>query len=260
MDSPPVNALLDLSGRVAVVTGAGRGIGGVIARRLAEAGAAVVVHYRTSRTEAEDLVTRIERDGGRARAARAGLRDMDEAGALMAATVDAFGGLHILVNNVGTYPAASLEEMSLDEWRSVYESNVEATFLCTRAVVGHMRRSGAGSIVNIASIAGAAPAPAQTHYSSAKAAVIGFTRASAQELGPDGIRVNAVSPGLITRERISEEWPEGVARWTSRAPLQRLGTPEDVADACLFLASPAARWITGHNLVVDGGMLVAPAY
>lgn len=260
MDAPPVTALLDLSGRVAVVSGAGRGIGAVIARRFAEAGAAVIVHYRTSRSEAEDLVTRIEDDGGRALAVRVGLRDLEEAGALMAAAVDSFGSLDILVNNVGAYPAGSLEDTSLDEWRAVYESNVEATFLCTKAAAGHMRRSGGGSIINIASIAGTVPAPAQANYSSAKAAVIAVTRASAQELGAGGIRVNAVSPGLISRTGIEEEWPEGVTRWRSRAPLGRLGTAEDVADACLFLASPASRWITGHNLVVDGGMLVAPAY
>jgi NAD(P)-dependent dehydrogenase (short-subunit alcohol dehydrogenase family) len=260
MDVPPVGALFDLSGRVAVVTGAGRGIGAVVARRLAEAGAAVVVHYRTSRDAAEGVAGRIQEDGGRAFASRVDLRDLEGAAALMQAAVDTFGGLDILVNNVGTYPAGSLEEMSLDEWRAVYESNVEATFLCTRAVVGHMRRSRAGSIVNIASIAGTVPAPAQSHYSSAKAAVIAFSRASAQELGPYGIRVNAVSPGLISRAGIQEEWPEGVARWEGRAPLSRLGMPEDVADACLFLASPAARWITGHNLLVDGGMLAAPSH
>jgi NAD(P)-dependent dehydrogenase (short-subunit alcohol dehydrogenase family) len=260
MDALPVGALLDLSGRVAVVTGAGRGIGAVIGRRLAEAGAAVVVHYRSSRGDAEALAGSIERAGHRAIPVEARLSDHAGADTLMRAAVDAFGRLDILVNNVGSYPAATMEEMTLDEWRSVHEANLDATFLCTRAAAAQMAGTGGGSIVNVASIAGLVPAPAQSHYSSAKAAVIAFTRSAAQELGPAGIRVNAVSPGLIAREGISEEWPEGVARWMTRAPLARLGTPEDVADACLFLASPASRWITGHNLVVDGGMLVASAY
>jgi NAD(P)-dependent dehydrogenase (short-subunit alcohol dehydrogenase family) len=259
MDAPPVGALLDLSRRVAVVTGAGRGIGAVTARRLAEAGAAVVVHYRSSRGDAEALAGSIERAGHRAIPVEASLHDPAGADTLMRSAVDAFGRLDILANNVGSYPAVTMGEMTLDEWRAVYESNVEATFRCTRAAAAHMERIGGGSIVNVASIAGLVPAPAQSHYSSAKAAVIAFTGSAAQELGP-GVRVNAVSPGLIAREGISDEWPDGVARWTSRAPLERLGTPEDVADACLFLASPASRWITGHNLVVDGGMLVAPAY
>ncbi len=117
-----------------------------------------------------------------------------------------------------------------------------------------------GAIVNIGSISASNPATDHSHYNSAKAAVLMFTRSCAQELGPFGIRVNSVSPGLIHKDGIEEAWPEGVERWQSRAPLRRLGEPEDIADACLFLASPAARWITGHNLVVDGGVLATRIY
>ncbi|MDQ4078313.1 MAG: SDR family oxidoreductase, partial [Chloroflexota bacterium] len=117
-----------------------------------------------------------------------------------------------------------------------------------------------GAIVNIASIEAERPAPLHAHYNAAKGGVLMYTRSAALELGPHGIRVNAVSPGLIWREGIEEQWPEGVARWREAAPLTRLGRPEDVADACLFLASPAARWISGTNLVVDGGVLVRPAF
>ncbi|HEX7718622.1 MAG TPA: SDR family oxidoreductase, partial [Woeseiaceae bacterium] len=130
----------------------------------------------------------------------------------------------------------------------------------TQAAARQIKKSGGGSIINIGSISATVPGPEHSHYNSAKAAVVMMTRSAAQELGRFGIRVNVVSPGLIARPGIEEEWPEGVARWTAQAPLERLGQPEDVADACLFLASPAARWITGHNLLVDGGIMAAKIY
>lgn len=257
MATPHSNELFDLSGKVALVTGASRNIGAGIAKRLAEAGAAVVVHYRSGADSAGALVDAITAAGGRARALQAELSDPDSVAALVTATIDAFGGLDIAINNAGSFPVQSLLDMTFAEWQSMYADNVESAFLCTRAAARHMRAAGGGAIVNVASIESLAPAPDHSHYGSAKAAVAMFTRAAAQELGPHGIRVNAVSPGLIARPGIAEDWPDGVARWMKQVPLQRLGEPEDVADACLFLVSPAARWISGHNLVVDGGMLSA---
>lgn len=257
---PPSRELLDLSGKVALVTGASQNIGAGIARRLAEAGAAVVVHWRSREDGAAEVVDSIEAAGGRAHALQADLADPGGVDRLVSGTLRVFGALDIAINNAGTFPVRPLLDMSFAEWRSMYADNVESAFLCTQAAARHMRTAGGGAIVNVASIESLAPAPEHSHYGSAKAAVVMFTRAAAQELGPHGIRVNAVSPGLVARPGIAEDWPDGVERWMKQVPLGRLGQAEDVADACLFLASPAARFISGHNLVVDGGMLSAKIY
>jgi NAD(P)-dependent dehydrogenase (short-subunit alcohol dehydrogenase family) len=227
---PPVERLLDLDGLVAIVTGAGGTIGAGIAQRLEEAGAEVVAHRR----ELGD----VERD----------------APAICAAAVESFGRLDILVNNAGIQPVASLASIGNDELTEMFRVNVVGLAAMTREAAAAMTGRG-GAIVNVASIEGLQPAFDHSHYAASKAAVIMHTRAAALELGPAGIRVNCVSPGLIEARGIDAAWPEGVARWHAAAPLGRLGQPLDVADAVLFLASPAARWISGANLVVDGGVL-----
>lgn len=258
--TPPPHELFDLSGKVALVTGASQNIGAGIARRLAEAGAAVVVHWRRREDSARHVVDSIVTGGGRAQALQADLAEPGGVDTLISRTLAAFGALDIAVNNAGSYPVRPLLDMSFAEWQAMYADNVESAFLCTQGAARHMRGAGGGTIVNVASIESLAPAPDHSHYGSAKAAVVMFTRAAAQELGPYGIRVNAVSPGLVARPGIAEDWPDGVERWMKQVPLGRLGEAEDVADACLFLASPAARFISGHNLVVDGGMLSAKIY
>jgi len=261
VEVPPVGGLLDFRGKVVLVTGAGRGIGPGIALRFAEAGARVVVNYRESREGAEAVVAEIEAAGGEALARRADVTRAKEVASLFQVCDEVYGRLDVLINNAGTYPVAGLLEMSEGEWDAVLDSDLKSVFLCTQAAARLMVDRGVqGAIVNIASIEAESPEPDHSHYDAAKAGVLMHTRSAAFELAPHGIRVNAVSPGLIWQPGIEESWPEGVARWQAATPLKRLGLPQDVADACLFLASPAARWITGVNLVVDGGVMVRPAF
>ena len=261
MSIPAVGTLLDFTGKTALVTGAGRGLGRGIAARFAQAGAAVAVHYRSSAEGARALVRSIEDGGGRAMAVQADLRRTEDASRLVAEVVEGLGRLDVLVNNAGEYPLAGLLEMTAAQWDDVVEANLRTVFLCTQAAARHIAtRATGGAIVNVTSIEAETPAPRHSHYNAAKAGVLMYTRAAAAELAPAGIRVNAVAPGLIAREGLEASWPEGVARWLAAAPLGRLGTPEDVADACLFLASPAARWITGASLTVDGGATTRPIF
>jgi 3-oxoacyl-[acyl-carrier protein] reductase len=245
---PPVDALLDLHGLVAVVTGSSGTIGDGIARRLHEAGASVVVHARRDASALDPLTT------GLAHRVAKVVGDVErDAGAICARAVEAFGRLDIVVNNAGIQPVAALTDLGGEEVGEMLRINAGGVAAMTREAAALM--TSGGSIVNIGSIEGLQPAFDHSHYAASKAAVIMHTRAAALELGPRGIRVNCVAPGLIEAPGIEEAWPKGVARWHAAAPLHRLGTPADVADAVLFLASPAARWITGANLVVDGGVL-----
>ena len=257
---PPVARLLDLSGRTAIVTGASGGIGAGIARRLAEAGARIVCHYNTNREGAAAVADAIIAAGGEAVAIQADIAGEEGAGRLVGEAA-AFGAVDILVNNAGIQPVKALGEVSGTEWSEMMAANAAGPFLLAKAMANALRGAGrGGSIVNIASIEGHQPAPWHGHYATSKAALLMFTRAAALEFGEYGIRVNAVCPGLIHREGIEEGWPEGVERWRNAAPLKRLGRPEDIADACLFLASDAARWITGADIVVDGGVLTRPTW
>jgi NAD(P)-dependent dehydrogenase (short-subunit alcohol dehydrogenase family) len=259
--APSVSDLLDLSGKVALITGASGGIGRGVAQRLSEAGAAVAVHYRSGRKDAEALVSALRDKGRKSLSVQAELTDPESAGAAIRAVTEELGAVDILVNNAARQTHAGFEEMSLEEWRAMTATNLEAVFIATRAVVaGMIARGSGGAIVNVASIEGLQPAPTHGHYAVSKAGLIMFTRAAALQYGKHGIRVNTVSPGLIRRDGIEQAWPEGVARWMKAAPLGRMGEDEDVADAALFLSSQASRWITGANLVVDGGVTATPAF
>jgi NAD(P)-dependent dehydrogenase (short-subunit alcohol dehydrogenase family) len=259
--APPVKDLFDLSGKVALVTGAAAGIGRGIARRLAEAGAAIGVHYRGGETDAKSLVHEIKAAGGRAAAVKMELTDPASVAAGIEAVTGALGPVDILVNNAARQTHSTISEMDLDEWRGMLATNLDGVFLVSKRVIEQMiaRKSG-GAIVNIASISGLNSTITHAHYATSKAGLIMFTRAAAEEFGPHGIRVNAVSPGVIHREGIEEAWPSGVKRWMDVVPLGRMGESSDVGDAVLFLASPAARFITGANLVVDGGVSVLSTY
>ena len=264
MQIPEVKTLLDFSGKAVLVTGAGSGLGQGIARRFAEAGAHVAVHYRNSKAEAEAVAHAINQNGGQAIAVQADVADPDDVTRLFAETVSALSRLDVLINNAGIYPLHSLIEMTAQQWDEVMNANLRSAFLCTQAFAKQIISQGANetsaAIVNITSIEAENPAPMHSHYDASKAGLLMLTRTSANELASHNIRVNAVAPGLIWREGIEQAWPAGVQRWQAAAPLKRLGRPEDVADACLFLASPAARWITGASLTVDGGVMTKQSY
>lgn len=248
---PRVNELLDLGGSVVLVTGASGNIGAGIARRLHQAGASIALHCAHDREAADGLA--------RALAERACVVQGDvqrDAQRLCDETIATFGRLDAVVNNAGIQPVKMLLEQTEAELREILRVNLEGLIALTSAAAGRMiERGHGGSILNISSIEGLQPAVGHSHYAASKAAVLMHTRAAALELGRHGIRVNAIAPGLIDRAGLADAWPEGVARWNAACPLERLGTPEDVGDATLFLLSRAARWISGATLVVDGGML-----
>ena len=244
--APELGDLLDLSGETVLVTGASSNIGRAIAARLAAAGASILAHYNKN----EASVKRLLHEMGAGEALQADLADEQAVGVMLDTARPT-----MLVHNAALQTVESLSTMSLAAWRSMMAANLDSAFMLTQRLANAWSAAGhAGVIVNISSIEGMDPALGHAHYASSKAGLAMLTRAAAQEFGAAGIRVNSVSPGLIDRQGLSEEWPDGVSRWQQRAPLRRLGTPNDVADAVLFLVSPAARWISGANLVVDGGM------
>jgi NAD(P)-dependent dehydrogenase (short-subunit alcohol dehydrogenase family) len=252
---------MDLSGTVTVVTGAGGGLGGGISRAFAAAGAAVVVHYRNSAESTARVVADITAKGGRAVLAQCDITDPDGCRGLMATAVDAFGRVDTVVANAGVQPVAELATMSMQQWREVEDTNLTGSFATVQAAasaIGEQR--GGGAIILIASIEGTHPVWSHAHYCASKAALIHFARTAALEYGPSGIRINSVSPGLIWRDGLDRDWPDGVRRYRQAVPLGRLGHPADVGNACVFLASPMAEWITGQNLVVDGGVSVHPTW
>ena len=261
IDVPKVNELLELHGKVALVTGASGGIGRVIAQRLSDAGAAVAVHYHSNGASAESVAAAISAGGGRSVAVRADVAREIDCAAMFDTIMHALGPVDIVVNNAADQGVHAIADMPLATFQAMMATNLDGIFLTTRIAAATMIARGAsGAIVNVVSIEGHSPAEGHGHYATSKAGQLMFTRAAALEYGRSGIRVNSVSPGLINRPGLAEDWPLGVARWTSVAPLERLGDPLDVADAVLFLASRASRWITGADILVDGGISTRPTW
>jgi 3-oxoacyl-[acyl-carrier protein] reductase len=245
-----------LQSKVAIVTGASKGIGASIARQLAAEGAAVVVNYASSKSDAERVVGDITRNGGRAIAVQGDVAKQADVDRLFADTKKAFGRLDILVNNAGVYEFAPLEAVTEAKYRRQFDTNVLGILLASQAAVRHFDAAG-GSIINVGSLAGTATPPTGSVYNATKAAVDAITRTLAKELGPRNIRVNALNPGTVETEGVhaagfigSDFLKDAIAR----TPLGRIGQPQDIAPVAAFLASPDAAWVTGETLVVSGGL------
>jgi 3-oxoacyl-[acyl-carrier protein] reductase len=251
------NASRSLENRVAVVTGASRGIGRAIALELARHGAAVVINYRSSPEAGEATVKEIQEEGGRTAAFQADVSDFQEAQDLVKFAIDTFGNLDILVNNAGITRDMLIMLMPEDDWDAVIRTNLKSTFNCSKAAVKHMMRKRYGRVINIASAAGVLGNPGQTNYSASKAGQIGFTRALAREVASRNITVNAVAPGFVDTDILTAMQPESLEAALKMVPLARLAKPEEVAYAVGFLASDQAAMITGQTLGVDGGMAMA---
>ena len=247
---------MKLKDKVAIVTGSGQGIGRGIALALAKEGAKIVVTDITDRIY--DAVKEIMNLGIQALAMKTDVSSAEQTGEMVKKTVEKFGRIDILVNNAGIYPFKPLVEMTESDWDKVLNVNLKGVFNCTRAVAPHMINQKSGKIINIASIAGVVVGfAALTHYSASKGGIVGFTKSVALELAPFGINVNTIAPGSIeTPSARMDMNDESVKQFLQTIPLKRIGQPEDVANAVLFLASDESSYITGQCLVVDGGYTI----
>lgn len=246
----------DLRGRVAIVTGGGEGIGQATAHLLARCGADVVIAGRTEATLLQTAREIADATGRQCLGVATDARDEDQVKRLVARTIEVFGRLDILVNCVGWSTHGPMSTMSTETWKGDFELNIDTSFFCAREAAQHFLAQGSGSIVNVSSVAGSDGVTGLGAYSSAKAALQMFTRVAAAEWGPQGVRVNCVAPGLIATDNAMKAFAAAkldLEAICGRFPLRRAGTPEDVANAIVFLASDAAAYITGVTLLVNGG-------
>lgn len=246
--------MADLKDKIALVTGASRGIGRAVALELAAQGATVAVNYQKNTEAAQEVVDTIIAAGGQAMAAQGDVGLEEEANALIKTVIDAYGRLDILVNNAGTTRDGLIMMMAADDFDLVIQNNLRSAWLMSKAAAKTMMRKRTGTIINMSSISGIMGNGGQSNYSASKAGLIGLTKSLARELSGRNIRVNAVAPGFIQTDLTSTMPADLTARLIENIPLQRWGTVEDVAHAVSFLASDKASYITGHVLVVDGGL------
>ena len=246
---------ISLEGQVALVTGASRGIGAVIGRRLCQAGARVGVSYRTRREAAARVVAAIDAGGGDALLVEGDVSQEASAEAAVTRVVDHWGRIDILVNNAGITRDRLLLRMTPDDWDQVLDVNLRGAFLCTRFVMPHLIRQRQGRIINISSVVGISGNPGQANSAVAKAGLIAFTNAVAREVASRQVTVNALAPGFITTGMVEQLPEETRKQILSRIPMGRFGAAEDVAEAVVFLCSEGAAYITGQVLTIDGGLI-----
>ena len=246
---------IDLSGKIALVTGASRGIGAVVAARLAEAGARVGVNFHASADAATVVVDSINKAGGEAFLVGGDVSQEDKAKAVINNLVEHFGGIDILINNAGINKDQLLIRMKTEDFDSVINVNLRGAFLCTRFAMTHLIRQRSGRVINMSSVVGLSGNPGQANYAAAKAGLIGLTKAVAREVASRNVTVNALAPGYITTAMVDELSEATQAKILERIPMGRFGKPEDVAEAVVFLCSDGAGYITGQVLTIDGGMI-----
>ena len=244
-----------LDGKVALVTGASRGIGAVVASRLAQAGAKVGVNYHASSDAAEIVVDSINKSGGDALLVGGDVSLESNAERVLRELVDHYGSIDILVNNAGINKDQLLIKMKPEDFDSVMNVNLRGSFLCTRYAMNYMIRQRSGRVINMSSVVGLSGNPGQANYAAAKAGLVGLTKAVAREVASRNVTVNALAPGYITTSMVDELNEETREKILSNIPMGRFGTPEDVAEAVVFLASDGASYITGQVLTIDGGMI-----
>ena len=245
---------MELQNQVALITGGSRGIGRDISRELALRGAYVLVNYASNREAAEETLGEVEKAGGRGRAVGFDVSDFAEVQRIVGELSEEFDGIQILVNNAGIRKDGLLVRMSEDDWDRVVDINLKGAFNCTKAVSGGMFSNRYGRIINITSTAGEVGNPGQANYSASKAAVIGFTKSAAREFGGGGITVNAISPGFVETDIISDINEEMRKKYMEAVPLGRFGTVEDISSVVCFLVSESASYITGEVIKVNGGI------
>lgn len=248
--------MIDLSGKTAVVTGGSRGIGRAIALRLAEQGADVCISYKGNAAAAAEAVAEMTALGRTAFAVQGDVAQMDAAKALVGAAIEQLGRIDILVNNAGITRDDLIMRMKPEDWNDVIDTNLSGTFWTIKAATRPMMKARSGRIINITSVSGQAGQMGQANYSSAKAGLIGLTKATARELASRGITCNAVAPGFVVTELTRDLDPKLLEGIKDATPLARFGTPQEIAHAVAFLASDEAAYITGQVLAVDGGLVM----
>ena len=251
--------MTELTGKRALVTGSKSGIGFAIAKRLAQAGAEIILHARSDSSEVEKAKMKLAKVAKEDVATVFGdFSDPNSCRSIFEALKKEHKPIDILVNNAAIQPICALADLGSAEISQMLETNLQVPIMMTRYFAEYSEKG--GSIVNICSIEGLTPALNHSHYAASKAGLIHFTKAAAIELGSKNIRVNSICPGLTDRQNLKNDWPEGVKNWLDNVPLHRLGTGEDIANAALFLVSDASSFITGANLIVDGGMECVPGW
>ncbi len=245
---------LPLTGKVALVTGSGQGIGKATAIRLAKQGADVLINYRSNELAAKDTVTAIEQLGRRCLAIRADVSQEDQANRLFSEGASALGPISILVNNAGTTRDKLILQMSVADFEHILNTNLRSAFICTRLSLRSMMKARWGRIVNVSSVAGLLGSAGQANYSASKAAIVALTLSTAREMASRNVTANVIAPGFIPTELTSDLTEQQKSFLLNSTPLNRFGTTEEVAAAIAFLCSPEASYITGQTLCVDGGM------